>query len=102
MSQRTAAQGELVRYVYTREGSTPAVIPAEIARAIRATCTDAEQVERALDFAGLVVVRLGNDAGIHVLQHWTSHQPTLIRDADPLLAQVLAKTPELITGALRA
>jgi hypothetical protein len=102
MSQRAAAQGELVRYVYTREGSTPAAIPGEIARTIRETCTDAEQVERALDFAGLVVVRLGKDAGTHVLRHWTSHEPRVIRDVDPVLLQVLATTPELITGALRA
>lgn len=102
MSQRGAAAGDLLRYVYLREGSTPAVIPGDIARAITAACTDPDQAERALDFVGLVLVRLGKDAGTLALRHWTSHEPALLRDVDPVLAQVLATTPELITGALRA
>lgn len=102
MSQRGAATGDLLRYVYVREGSTPAVIPGDIVRAITATCTDPDVADRALEFAGIVVVRLGKDAGTHTLRHWTTHEPTLLRDVDPVLVQVLANTPELITGALRA
>ena len=102
MSQRSAATGDLLRYVYVREGSTPAVIPGDVVRAITATCSGRESVDRALDFAGVVVVRLGRDAGTNTLRHWTTHDPTLLRDVDPVLVQVLAYTPELITGPLGA
>lgn len=97
-----ATRGEILRYVHTREGSTPATIPGDVARGIELMCTDAVARERALDFAGLVMVRLGNDAGRNVLRHWNTHEPALLRDVDPLLVQVLAATPELITGPLRA
>lgn len=102
MSQDPRESGVHLRYVYIREGSTPASIPADVARGIRLICDDPEVVERALDFAGLVMVRLGNDGGTHLLRHWTTHQPSLLRNADPVLAEVLAHTPELITGPLRA
>lgn len=102
MSEDARERGVQVRYVYVREGSTPASIPADVARGIRLICDDAEVAERALDFAGLVMVRLGNDGGTHLLRHWTTHQPLLLRDFDSVLAEVLAHTPELITGPLRA
>jgi hypothetical protein len=94
--------GVHLRYVYTREGSTPATIPGDVARGIALTCTDADAREHALDFAGLVMFRLGSDAGAHLLRHWNTHEPALLRDVDPVLVQVLANTPELITGPLRA
>ena len=100
MSQRGAAKGDLLRYVHVREGSTPAAIPGDVVRAITATCTDPGAADRALDFAGVVMVRLGKDAGTHTLRHWTNHDPTLLRDVDPVLVEVLANTPELITGPL--
>jgi hypothetical protein len=91
---------QIVRYVYAREGSLPVVIPAEVARSIGIVCADAAQVDRSLDFAGLVLLRLGSDGGTNVLRHWAIHQPAVLRDFDPLLAEVLAQTPELITGPL--
>jgi len=102
MSPEASERGVHLRYVYVREGSTPANIPADVARGIRLICDDAEVAERALDFAGLVMVRRGNDGGTHLLRHWATHQPSVLRDVDPVLAQVLAHTPELITGPLRA
>lgn len=92
---------QVVRYVFAREGSFPVVIPADVARSIAIVCADVrEAVERSLDFAGLVLLRLGSDGGTNVLRHWAIYQPAVLRDFDPLLAEVLAQTPELITGPL--
>ncbi|HEX8696898.1 MAG TPA: hypothetical protein VF746_31050 [Longimicrobium sp.] len=91
-----------MRYVYTREGSMPAQIPADMARGVALICPDPDHAERALDFAGLVMVRLGTEGATHLLRHWTAHEPALLRDFDPVLADVLAHTPELLTGPLRA
>lgn len=102
MSHSGSGRDEVLRYVHTREGSSPAAIPGDVARGIALMCTDADAREHALDFAGLVMVRLGSDAGANLLRHWNTHDPALLRDVDPLLGHVLAHTPELITGPLRA
>lgn len=93
---------EHVRYVFTREGSLPASIPADIAESIRLAARPTDDLERSLDLAGLVMLRLGHDGGSSLLRHWQAYDPTLLRDVDPVLVDVLAHTPELITGALRA
>jgi hypothetical protein len=97
-----ARMSEHIRYVFTREGSMPTTIPAEVADGIIHGCGTAEDAERVLDFAGLVTLRLGRDGGTALLRHWHTHDPSLLRDVDPVLADVLARTPELITGPLRA
>jgi hypothetical protein len=102
MTEAAATHSDHVRYVYTRDGSMPATVPGDVERGIMVLCPEPEDAELALDFAGLVIVRLGSDAGINLLRHWTVHEPSLLRDVDPLLVDVLASTPELITGPLRA
>ena len=102
MHQKTGESRQIVRYVFTREGSSPAAIAEDVASEIASTCTDPETRERALDFAGLVMVRLGMDAGTNLLRHWIEHDPALLCAVDPVLVDILANTPELITGALRA
>jgi hypothetical protein len=92
---------QVVRYVFAREGSLPVVIPGDVARSIGIVCADVSAaVERSLDFAGLVLLRLGNDAGTNLLRHWAIQHPAVLRDFDSVIAEVLAETPELITGAL--
>jgi hypothetical protein len=102
VSEHENGSGDHVRYVMIREGSVAAEIPAEVAHAIEAACEEAEERERSLDLAALVLVRLGNEGGRHLLGHWMTHDPTLLRNADPALAEVLAHTPEVLTGPLRA
>lgn len=90
----------VVRYVSIREGCVPASLPRDVVKQLQAVCPD-QKLDRALDLASLVLVRLGHDAGAHALRHWLAQDPALIRDADPLLLDVLAQSPELVTGPLR-
>ena len=91
----------LVRYVSIREGCVPATLSPDLVRQLREVCPDEVRRERGLHFASLVVVRLGKDAGEHALRHWLAHEPSLVWEADPLLLDVLATSPEVVTGPLR-
>jgi hypothetical protein len=85
-------------YVDTRDGPAPARIPADIAAAIAAA--PGERAEHAMEVAGLVLVRLGSEAGATLLRHLLAHAPEVLAEADPLFVETLASQPELIVGPL--
>jgi hypothetical protein len=92
---------EHIRYVFTRDGSLAASVPGDIADEIRRAAAGVEEADHALDFAALVTLRLGLDGGTHLLRHWHAHDPSVLLGVDPALIEVLAQTPEIITGPLR-
>lgn len=87
-------------FVETREGPTPVTIPADVSGAITSSAGEEDSVERALRLAGLVLLRVGEEAGTLLLRHWIAHDPGLLLDADPVLATTLADAPELLVGPL--
>jgi hypothetical protein len=87
-------------YVDTREGPAFASIPPDVATALESAAAGEGELDAALELAGLVLVRLGEEAGTAMLRHWAQHDPGLLLHADPQFAEALAHEPELIVGTL--
>jgi hypothetical protein len=87
-------------YVDTREGPAFVSVPREVAAALETAAAGGAELALALELAGLVTVRLGEEAGTAMLRHWVEHDPRVLLDADPQLFQTLAHEPELIVGLL--
>lgn len=87
-------------YVQTREGLAFAGIPADVVAALESAARDEAELEKALETAGLIVVRVGREGGEALLRHVTAHDPRILVDADPRFKETLAREPELIVGSL--
>jgi hypothetical protein len=87
-------------YIDTREGPAFVSVPPEVAAALESSAAGEDELALALELAGLVTVRLGEEAGTAMLRHWVEHDPHILLDADPQLVQTLAHEPELIVGSL--
>lgn len=86
-------------YVDTAAGPAPADVLESIAEAVE-DVVSGDAAEAALNLAALTVVRLGREAGNHLLQHWMDADPTLLARADARIADTLANSPEVLTGPL--
>jgi hypothetical protein len=87
-------------YVDTRDGPAFVSLPGDVAVALEHAAGGEAELEAALRLAGLVVVRLGEEAGTAMLRHWVAHEPGILLRADPQLADALAHEPELVVGPL--
>lgn len=83
-----------------REGPACATVPGDIAGAISAIAPAPPDLDRMMQLAAVVLIRVGGEGGEALLRHWCEHDPAALLDADPRFAEILANEPETLVGPL--